>query len=70
MTAPLTSVWVIELFSARDNISWTSVHKTRAGAQQELQTKAAQYGLNLSAIDDGTDLSGATYSCSLLPIQN
>ncbi len=53
-----------------DYAGWTSVHRTEAGAQKRLEARAKEMGLDLAAIDDGTDTSGSTYSKSYLTLED
>jgi hypothetical protein len=53
-----------------DYAGWTSVHRTEAGAQKHLESRAAEYGLDLTKIDSGEDTSGSTYSKSFLALED
>lgn len=71
--AEADGVWVVQVEwrgdEPGDYAGWVSVHTTEAGARAMLERRADEYDLDLSAIDDGEDRSGSTYSLSKLPVQ-
>lgn len=67
-------VWVVEVEwygpEGGDYAGWTSVHRSRHGADARLIQRAAEYGLDLAAIDSGDDDSGSTYGISELELED
>ena len=67
-------VWVVQLDwygpEPDDYAGWISVHRTEAGAQKRLEQRAAEFDLDLAAIDSGEDTSGSTYSKSYLTLED
>lgn len=66
-------VWVSSLEAhgpdGGDYSGWVSVHSTEAGARKVLESRAAEWGLDLEAIDSGEDQSGSTYMLCRLPVR-
>jgi hypothetical protein len=71
---PGPEVWVVQIDwygpTPGDYAGWISVHKTLEGARARLEKRAAEYELDLAAIDSGEDTSGSTYGISHLGIED
>jgi hypothetical protein len=50
-------------------IGWLSVHYTPDGAQAALNRQAAEWGIDLQAIDDGEGEDGETYGLSVITVE-
>jgi hypothetical protein len=65
---PEQRVWVATLESG-DGVGWIGMHRTPEGARKLLEMHAAEWGIDLAAIDAGDNTDGSTYMLAHLPVQ-